>query len=32
MAYYTQGHFAKNYVERGQKLWLSNTVSTKAAK
>lgn len=32
MAYYSQGHFVKKCVERGQALWLSNTVSTKAAK
>lgn len=32
MAYYSQGHFVKKRVARGQALWLSNTVSTKAAK
>lgn len=32
MAYYSQGHFVKTHVERGQALWLSNTLSTKAAK
>lgn len=34
MAYYSQGHFVKKKkcLERGQELWLSNAVSTKAAK
>lgn len=35
MAYYSQGHFVKKKkrcLERGQALWLSNAVSTKAAK
>lgn len=32
MAYYGQGRFFKKCVERGQELWLGNTVSTKAAK
>lgn len=31
MADYSQGHFVKKSVERGQQLWLSNTVSTRAA-
>lgn len=30
MSYYSQGHFAKNCVERSQELWLS-TASTGAA-
>lgn len=32
MAYCSQGHFVKKCLERGQALWLSNTVSAKAAK